>query len=52
LRRYSKEEAATVIDTYFDRADANGDGDVNFAEFAKLYSELKVGSEVVQVESV
>ena len=32
-----------MIDSYFDRADVNGDGDVDFPEFAKLYSELKVG---------
>ena len=41
----SDEEAATVIDSYCDRADVNGDGDISFAEFAKLHSELKVGAD-------
>ena len=41
VKGMSKEQGDSVIESYFEKADVNGDGEVNFSEFAVFYKELK-----------
>jgi Ca2+-binding EF-hand superfamily protein len=41
VKGMTKDVGDSVIESYFKKADVNGDGEVNFQEFAVFYNELK-----------